>query len=117
MSSSALKNATHIDNPQTSAPDKMRDLLLFMTTSYIAFNIIQHYYIKVNISYLFGVRKSPGPSVLGFFVTLVLVRDVWHKGHEACALDGASEVALLLGTEASTLATIHASVWVDMMAK
>jgi hypothetical protein len=43
------------------------------------------------------------------------VRDVWHQCHEAGALDCASEVTLLLGIKASTLATVHASVRVHVV--
>lgn len=49
------------------------------------------------------------------FCYSLLVRDVWHQCHEACALDGAGEVTLLLGIKASTLATVHAGMWVHVV--
>jgi hypothetical protein len=54
----------------------------------------------------------------GFVLTHArLVRDVWHESHEASALDSIREVTLLLGAEACSLATVHASVWVHVMTK
>lgn len=59
-------------------------------------------------------ENSADAPILGEFF---LSRDIRHKSHKSGSFDGLCEVALGFGWKASSLATIHTSVWVDVVTK
>ena len=69
---------------------------------------LSHHYIKV-----FYIQKKQR-LLVGAAVFCKLMLDVWHEGHESCALYRCSEVSLSLSSEAGATTIHHASVWVDV---